>query len=375
MSSASRTNDNGCTGITTSSSSSGDTHAFESIDLNVDRETQKKLWKINEAAEQADLARFRHRMADALQETGADCNLNTGIHTEDHCAILGYGLPVNGDSRSRSSANGNGVLHANGASSSMLLSTNGHKPSTNGNRQSSTGTQTNGSASTSTSMAAFATDDMESSIAILTKEEFYGTATMSPNLLSSLSPTDSSSSSEVGSDKCIQTDGVKTFPRTHKALDLDKYLKRTTKDEDRTKNLLADAMIEYKKNATTSSPQVGFDRSFYNISGISDVDVVESEWSRIDGSPRKPLAPVNMSALLERTILQDGGDGAMTNAPVTEVVDDEDAELVVVDAAAVNRAAADPIDVNINEQFNISNDNNSTTSDEFVLIPRANTND
>lgn len=147
-------------------------------------------------------------------------------------------------------------------------------------------------------------------------------------------------------------------------VNIDKFLRRHSNNSDsKVKDLLADAMIE--SSSITSSPQLGFDRSFYNISGISDIDSVESEWTRIDGSPRKPVAPVNLSALLERTILtsndasnvNDGASGSASDKVTDGAASSSNADG---DRAVAATAAADPA--------NNSNDSTSVTSDDFVLV-------
>lgn len=310
-----------------------DSHAFESIDLNADRESQRKLWKLSEAAEQADLERFRQRL---LQHRGAaDKNAPIEINSDGQCAFVGYG----------------DQLYSEGVSgdSNIVSETRGPNEDEDHQTPSTSGLQKEKSCSSPEGSTGSASSDMDSSITVLTREEFHA-------MSSSLSPKSTSSHSEnEANDKPIQ-EAASKFSRTHRTHDIDKYVK--SNNEEKMKNLLADAMIDCnKKGSIASSPQTEMNRSFYNISGISSADTMETECNHIDGSPMKSAAPVNLSALLDRTILNDGSvcdTAASSTANISS------------DAVAVTDAA------DANESFNTSNDSNSTTSEDFVLVDRVN---
>lgn len=316
-----------------------DLHLFESIDLNADREKLHKMCKINEAAEQADLNRFRHRLQRKNKipsRLDVDANSTSAAANKCQSYIVGYvdAAPTNGIAR-ETGRNGFDTVAGENRAAGSGSSTNGHSTKSTildtvrinhlSGRQSVAqsaeekiqdtlssfdGVATRANEPNSVSIEPESADapvlvnaiDMEASYAVLTKEEFLAST---------------SSDGSVSIDNQLpnsQTTVTRTpFVRTQKLVDIDKYLKqRQANSEESVQHLLADAMLE------TRTP-IRFESSFYNISGIFDVNTVESEWRRIDVSPKKvqssASAPDNLAALLERTILNDGVDEAQpTNA-------------------------------------------------------------
>lgn len=286
-----------------------DLHLFESIDLNADRERLMKMCKINEAAEQADLNRFRHRMQRKNKipsRSDVDAN-STGtaaaVASECQAHIVGYvdGAPTNGTARETGRngfdtvANGNKAGGSGSSSngrttkSTILDTIRINNLSSRPSAAQSAEAKIQAALSSINGAAACAnepnsvsiepetasaplpnTTDMEASYAVLTKEEFLASTS-----------SDGSASADNQLPHSQATVTRTPFVRTHKLVDIDKYLKqRQTNSEESVQHLLADAMLE------TRTP-IRFESSFYNISGIFDVNTVESEWRRIDVSPKK----------------------------------------------------------------------------------------
>lgn len=317
-----------------------DAHIFESIDLNSDRETLNKMCKINEAAEQADLNRFRYRLQhinkSLLAHSGVSApNKNADNECQSYVVGYGHASPSNGKTRendrnrydttaqpatmavaneaSGSSSSGHSSILAaikiNNLRAHQAAEQNAEEKIQAALKSASSETGQNETSdpieSETSTKQLLNTTDMEASYAVLTKEEF----------LASVSSDGSASAGNQSPQKISNQTNASRIPfvRTQKLVDIEKYLKQ--RNDENIQNLLADAMLE------TRAP-IKFVRAFYNISGISDVNVVESEWRHIDVSPKKANSstPDNLAALLERTISIDGVDDA---APTNDNHEDD----------------------------------------------------
>lgn len=262
-----------------------DSQLFVSINLK-DRENFKKMLKIDEATEQADLERFKHRLQNDRRSPLLKCESNSRSKSLPRRPFLGYGSDIKpiaknspvvvppcqptGAVAGSSGSSGSSTSKKIEAVESRRLvgrvppstreSIAKHNCALEGGSQTTTGQYAE---QPTTQKCIEDIDSMESSIIILTEQEFY--ATSGPD-----TQTDKSIEKETATTvKCGEPSGPS---HSHELL----------------QDLIADAMEDH------CSVDSGSDECHLNITNVSDPDSIDIDWNKLDLSPTKPAGSTRL---------------------------------------------------------------------------------